>query len=628
MTVKCILAGIRRGQFGLEESYICFDDTPQPNNKDAYRPPVGSSSGVSVGGAPPVYTPPPPIILPTPAPPPPSVLPTGLGWNAGAHSVESVPADWVGAITFDVPDIMGGRPVGVAVGVAPVSRLPTTSRSSYAHITIGVLVFGNSLRMLLNGAPAGVLDYGAIRNARAPGSATDEVVMLMYGGYVKVMINGVTVHSTAFTMTEAYALDAVLYSAFDAVDNPLFTEGEWDYDEDGSLNSLLPGLLMSSEGYQATSLDAALPGLAMKGSENNMAEVVAALSGLAGSGGDRDGGTPRLPGLVMRASQNRQAEVRGQLGLAMNAHMVAPDDLLNYAMVSAYLPAFSMEMRTPIMISIDAALPQMAMRSSGETTYSEIVATLGPLTGVAYSGEQTPLVQVVEYVGAIKYDFVDTIIGVGIIESVTGESTALVTAVASVDASEQITAQDDASVMQTFFDAVIEQIGVGERLRTAVFNTASGALRDEGRAWVVNTDSNASTRYDAYGFNSFACVGAKHYGAKADGIYLLEGQDDAGQPIKSGVALGAHRFGTDALKHMDAVYAGVSSTGQLFIKVGDGRNSYTYRARRKDDFMRVQRFDVGRGLRANYFTLELTSEADAFELDSVTFNVLSTQRRI
>lgn len=604
---------------------FCVDDTPAENNKDTYRPPSkGSSSGSSgISTAPPA-----PIILPTPAPPPPSVLPTGLGWNAGAHSVESVPADWVGAITFDVPDILGGRPVGVAVGVAPVSRLPTTSRSSYAHITIGVLVFGDSMRMILNGAPAGVLGYTTIRAARASGSTTDEVVMLMYGGYVKVMVNGITVHSTAFELTEPYALDAVLYSAFDAVDNPLFTEGEWEYDEDGSLNALLPGLTMSGEGYQETSLNASLPGLAMKSSESNMAEVVAALSGLLGRGGDMDGGMPRLPGLVMRASQNRQAEVRGQFGLAMNSHLVAPDDLLNYAMVSAYMPALRMDMRTPIMISIDAALPQMSMRSSGETTYSEIIAGIGPLRAVAYSGEQTPLVQVVEYVWAIKFDFVDTVVGVGLIDTVQGESTALMVLVASVDASEQITAQDNAAVMQTFFDAVAEQVGVGERLRTTVFSAGSGALRDEGQAWVVNTDSNASTRYDAYGFNSFARVGAKHYGAKADGIYLLEGQDDAGQPIKSGVALGAHRFGTDALKHMDAVYAGVSSTGQLFIKVGDGKQAYTYRARRKDDFMKVQRFDVGRGLRANYFTLELTSEADAFELDSVTFNVLPTQRRI
>ena len=43
--------------------------------------------------------------------------------------------------------------------------------------------------------------------------------------------------------------------------------------------------------------------------------------------------------------------------------------------------------------------------------------------------------------------------------------------------------------------------------------------------------------------------------------------------------------------------------------------------------MRVQRFDPGRGLRANYFTFDLVSEGD-FELDSVTFAVAATKRRI
>ena len=119
-----------------------------------------------------------------------------------------------------------------------------------------------------------------------------------------------------------------------------------------------------------------------------------------------------------------------------------------------------------------------------------------------------------------------------------------------------------------------------------------------------------------------------HFGARADGIYLLEGASDAGRPIKSGIALGQHDFGSQALKNINAVYVGVSSTGALFLKVGDGRTHYTYRARRNDPHMKVQRFDVGRGLRTNYFTFELTSEADAFELGSVTFHVLASQRRI
>ena len=169
-----------------------------------------------------------------------------------------------------------------------------------------------------------------------------------------------------------------------------------------------------------------------------------------------------------------------------------------------------------------------------------------------------------------------------------------------------------------------------QRLRVGILRDAGGepgGAVDESEAWAVNTANSASTRYDSYGFNSFASFGGKHYGAKPDGVYLLEGANDAGRPIASGVSFGKHDFGTQALKHIEAVYAGVSAAGQLFLRVGDGKSQYTYKARRVDADMRVQRFDPGRGLRANYFTFDLVSEGD-FELDSVTFAVAATKRRI
>ena len=122
-------------------------------------------------------------------------------------------------------------------------------------------------------------------------------------------------------------------------------------------------------------------------------------------------------------------------------------------------------------------------------------------------------------------------------------------------------------------------------------------------------------------------MGLRQFGVRKDGVYLLQGATDAGQAIEAGVALGKHDFGSQALKHIEAVYAGVSASGQLFLRVGDGKSQYTYKARRVDADMRVQRFDPGRGLRANYFTFDLVSEGD-FELDNITFGVAVTKRRI
>lgn len=57
--------------------------------------------------------------------------------------------------------------------------------------------------------------------------------------------------------------------------------------------------------------------------------------------------------------------------------------------------------------------------------------------------------------------------------------------------------------------------------------------------------------------------------------------------------------------------------------------SYTYQARASSDQMQTQRVDFGRGLRANYFTLELMNEGGAdFDLDIIELAATELIRRI
>lgn len=88
----------------------------------------------------------------------------------------------------------------------------------------------------------------------------------------------------------------------------------------------------------------------------------------------------------------------------------------------------------------------------------------------------------------------------------------------------------------------------------------------------------------------------------------------------AGVALGKHDFGTQALKNLAAVHVGVSSTGKMLLRVGDGKNTYTYMSRRADAELRAQRFDTGRGC-VPTTAFDPVGEGEAFELDNVTFNV-------
>ena len=624
--------------------YMCWgsgdDDSGGGGGGDTHRPPSGggsSSSGDSSGGVPtiPGFNPggtSGTVVVGTGGSSGGTDAPTinpNLGWNSGAHSIESVPSDWVGYITCDIPDVQGSRPGGVAVGLALTSTLPVAGRSGYGHLLYGMVFTSTEVRVISGGEQKALFDYGDLRAERS--GATDVVRWVMYGDQFAAYVNDVLIDSGPFDMPGGYSLDATLYTAYDAVDNPVFTEGAWSEE---SLIGSLPAFEMDGASPAFAELAASMAAMDARLSELAQADIMGALPRFTMTAGDLgDGGiTGSLGRLQMLAySGSGYGEVQGSLhALQMTGGMEEPDDLI-YSMLTASMPRMFMTAEAPRTGRLDAALPGFFMRASAETSYSELIASMPTMRGIAYGAGLTPLVQVPETVGAYHATTPAAYLSVAILERIDGTSTAVLSLTMAADAMEQISAQDEISALQTYMTSTMEQVGMLERLRVAVLRDAGGApgsAVDESEAWAVNTANSASTRYDSYGFNSFASFGGKHYGAKPDGVYLLEGANDAGQPIASGVSFGQHDFGTQALKHISAVHVGVSSTGALFLKVGDGVNSYTYRARRTDPRMKVQRFDTGRGLRANYFTFDLTSDSDAFELDSVQFEVLASQRRI
>ncbi len=154
-------------------------------------------------------------------------------------------------------------------------------------------------------------------------------------------------------------------------------------------------------------------------------------------------------------------------------------------------------------------------------------------------------------------------------------------------------------------------------------------LEGDGQAaWAINAETGASTRYEQYPFNSFARINGKYYGAREDGIHLLEGDTDNGVPVQAMVDFGKQSFGTQAAKRMISAWFGASSSGRLFLRgVAEGEE-YVYAARDSSEELQEQRVDIGRGLRANWFTFQLYSaDGDDFELASVEFTALPLSRR-
>lgn len=146
--------------------------------------------------------------------------------------------------------------------------------------------------------------------------------------------------------------------------------------------------------------------------------------------------------------------------------------------------------------------------------------------------------------------------------------------------------------------------------------------------WVFNARTGAVSRYLRYGFDSFAQIGGHHFGVAEDGVYLLEGDTDAGQSIEARAGTGLLDLGAKELKHVSAVYLDAASDGVLSVRVQAGQQQYTYQARRASQHNAQQRVDTGRGLRATHYSFELLNGGADFELDAMDVNVAKSARRI
>jgi len=183
------------------------------------------------------------------------------------------------------------------------------------------------------------------------------------------------------------------------------------------------------------------------------------------------------------------------------------------------------------------------------------------------------------------------------------------------------------------FDAISADISAV--MMSAINMLAGVPLADEdNQTWVMNLNTSASYSYEQYDFNSFARIGDSYYGARSDGVYLLEGDDDNGQPIRASMGFGKKNFGTLKQKRIEACYAAMSSTGVMVLKVIVDEGSpqaaeYLYTARGFKESLETQRFDTGRGIRANYLTFEIYNKDGCdFELEQLEFAIVDINRRL
>ena len=128
--------------------------------------------------------------------------------------------------------------------------------------------------------------------------------------------------------------------------------------------------------------------------------------------------------------------------------------------------------------------------------------------------------------------------------------------------------------------------------------------------WVLNGFYFEPSIYGNFPFNSYAVKGEKCYAAGEDGIYLLEGGDDAGRPIHPGVRVGPTNFGFANHKRLRAIYPGKKAgTPDLRVLGNNGEESFC----RMDD---RTRFSVSQKVQDEVLTMEIS---DFTELSHIEF---------
>lgn len=212
-----------------------------------------------------------------------------------------------------------------------------------------------------------------------------------------------------------------------------------------------------------------------------------------------------------------------------------------------------------------------------------------------------------------------------------GESLAL--ADAAMPAVTFLVVADEALVLGGSLASALDAL---QRAGESLHLTARLRLGDtEYLAWVVNTATRAVSTYANYPFNAFAKIGDAWFGSADDGIYVLDGDDDAGTPIPAEIRTGLTHLGTGKLKRLPTAYIGYRTDGEVVLKVvvtgEDGeKDEHWYRLEaRPAPTTRATHVKLGRGLKSVYWQFALANVDGAdLALDELALVPMLLDRRL
>lgn len=150
--------------------------------------------------------------------------------------------------------------------------------------------------------------------------------------------------------------------------------------------------------------------------------------------------------------------------------------------------------------------------------------------------------------------------------------------------------------------------------------------------WAVNASNAGHSAYTGYAFTSFFFFQGDYYGVASDGIYKLEGSDDAGEAIQPVAMFGVSNLGADKVKRLDSVYPEVISdaAGAISVTVSvDGSAEQTFSGSVQEAVTAPVRCKISRGLSGRYWQIGVGCTTDGkLEITSLRAVTVPLSRRV
>lgn len=284
--------------------------------------------------------------------------------------------------------------------------------------------------------------------------------------------------------------------------------------------------------------------------------------------------------------------------------------------------------------TMDGSLPEFTGLSVGGA-YGEVIGSMPTFVGLSFGTDDTSSLDTANMELLISWSQV-TLDG-GVVEPTAYTLTVVnqesVSSPITLTKSSLITVLNELSetsaVSAGFAGQIVVQTTINERSGSTLRVAGVNAVPSE-QVWVLNLDSGATSRYTDYGFNSYLTLNGKQYGVSDDGLYELGTANDNGDIIDASLKLAVSQLDSVREKRNYSVYAAVSSTDTMLLKVSvDGGTEYLYEARSSSAAMQTHRFDLGRGLKGTHWTFTLmNNEGCDFDLQNLEFLPIDGKRRI